>query len=160
MCQYKVVLFQCEWYNTGNKISRRRTIRIETHYTSINVKSRWYQNDPFILPSQAKQFFYLRATKWGEPWHIVQCVQYKGVFDVPEVGDGESIDQTEANEAFQQEAITDLVPINVKDNVQYCKGGIEVENIPEGLEEHGDNNEDEVHNILDSYMDLDMDYDM
>ena len=101
MYQYKVVLFQCEWYNTGNKTDRRRTIRTETHCTRINVKSRWSQNDPFILPSQAKQVFYLRDTKWGESWYIVQCVQYRGVFDVPEVGDEESTDQTEANEAFQ-----------------------------------------------------------
>ena len=100
MYQYKVVLFQCEWYNTGNKTGRRRTIRTETHCTSINMQSRWYQNDPFILPSQAKQVFYLRDTKWGEPWHVVQCVQYRGVFDVPKVGDGESNDQTKANETF------------------------------------------------------------
>ena len=79
---------------------------------------------------------------------------------MPEVGDGESNDQREANEAFQQEAISDVVLIDVEDNVQYCKGGIEVENIPEGLGEHGDNNEDKVHNIPDSNMDLDMDYDM
>ena len=105
---------------------------------------------------------------WGEPWHVVQCVQYRGVFDVPEVGDGESNDQTEANEAFQQEAneafqqeaISDVVPIDVEDNVQYCKGGIEVENISEGLGEQGDNNEDEVHNIPDSNINPDMDYDM
>ena len=76
------------------------------------------------------------------------------------VGDGESNDQTVANEAFQQEAISDVVLINVEDNVQYCKGGIEVKNIPEDLGEQGDNNEDEVHNIRDSDMDLDMDYDM
>ena len=37
MYQYKVVLFKCEWYNTGNKTCRRRTIRTETHCTSINV---------------------------------------------------------------------------------------------------------------------------
>ena len=52
---------------------------------------------------------------------------------MPEVGDGESNDQTEANEAFQQEVISDVVPIDVEDNVQYYKGGIEVENIAEGL---------------------------
>ena len=71
-----------------------------------------------------------------------------------EVGDGESNNQTEVNEAFQQEAISD-----VEDNVQYCKGGIEVENIPEGLREQGDNNKDEVHYIPDSDMDPDKDYD-
>ena len=69
---------------------------------------------------------------------------------MPKVGDGES------NEAFQQEAISDVVLINVEDNVQYCKGGIEVKNILEDLGEQGDNNEDEVHNIRDSDMDYDM----
>ena len=75
---------------------------------------------------------------------------------MPEMGDEESNDQTEANEAFQQEAISDVVPIDVEDNVQYCKGGIKVENIPEGLGEQGDNNEDDVHNISDSDMDYDI----
>ena len=79
---------------------------------------------------------------------------------MPEVGDGESIDQIEANEAFQQEAFSDVVPIDVEDNVQYCKGGIEVKNIPEDLGEQGDNNKDEVHSIPDSDIDPDMNYDM
>ena len=79
---------------------------------------------------------------------------------MPEVGDGESNDQIEANEAFQQEAFSDVVPIDVEDNVQYCKGGIEVKNIPEGLGEQGDNNKNEVHSIPDSDIDPDMNYDM
>ena len=79
---------------------------------------------------------------------------------MPKVGDAESNDQTEANEAFQQEAISEVVPIDVEDNVQYCKGGIEVKNILEDLGEQGDNNEDEVHNIPNSDMDPDMDYDI
>ena len=48
----------------------------------------------------------------------MHCIQHKGVFDVPEVEDGES-------NAFQQEAIIDIVPINVKDNVKYCMGDVE-----------------------------------
>ena len=48
------------------------------------------------------------------------------------MGDRESNDQTEVNDAFQQEAISDGIPIDVEDNVQYYKGGIEVENIPIG----------------------------
>jgi hypothetical protein len=50
MCHNKVVLFQCEWYNIGNT-GKRKTIQTEKHCTSIDVSSRWYQNDPFILPS-------------------------------------------------------------------------------------------------------------
>ena len=78
MFRYKVVLFQCEWYNTGTN-GQRRTIQIDAHCTSIDVTSRWYQNDLFILPSQAKQVFYLQDTKLRDPWKIVQCNQYKGV---------------------------------------------------------------------------------
>ena len=88
-------------YNTGNT-GRRKMIQTEKHCTSIDVSSRWYQNDHFILPSQAKQVFYLRDTKLGGHWQVVQCVQLRGVFDVPEVGDGESNNDTEANDTFQQ----------------------------------------------------------
>ena len=51
---HKVVLFQCEWYNTSTN-GRRRMLRTGAHYTSIDVTSRWYENDPFKLPSQARQ---------------------------------------------------------------------------------------------------------
>ena len=81
---HKVVLFQCEWYNTGTN-GWRRTIRTNAHCTSIDVTIQWYKNDPFILPSQARQVFYLQNTKLGEPWKIVQSIQHRGVFDVPEV---------------------------------------------------------------------------
>ena len=74
----------------------------------------------FILPSQTKQVFYHQDTKLGEPWQIVQCIQHRGVFNVPEVGGGESNDNTEDSDAFQQEAIVDIVPINVEDNIVYC----------------------------------------
>ena len=63
---HKVVLFQCEWYNTGTN-GRRRMIRTTVHCTNIDVSSRWYENDHFILPSQARQVFYLQDTKLGEP---------------------------------------------------------------------------------------------
>ena len=89
--RYKVVLFQCEWYNTSTNC-QRKTIRTNAHYTSIDVTSWWYQNNPFILPSQAKQVFYHQDTKLGEPWKIVQCIQLGECFNVPEVGGGESND--------------------------------------------------------------------
>ena len=60
-------------------------IRTDAHCTSIDVTSRWYENDFFILPSQARQDFYLQDTKLGEPWEIMQSIQHRGVFDVPEV---------------------------------------------------------------------------
>ena len=50
------------------------------------------------------------------------------MFDVSEVGGGESNDNTEDSDAFQQEAIVDVVPINVEDNIiKYCMGDVETE---------------------------------
>ena len=93
-----------------------------------------------------------------DPWKIVQCIQHRGVFDVPEVGGGESNDNTEDSDVFQQEAIVDVVPINVEDNIiEYCIGDVETEIVSEG-ETSRDANQNEEHDISD--VDVDMDYDM
>ena len=81
-----------------------------------------------------------------------------GVFDVPEVRGGESNDNTEDSDAFQQEAIVDVVPINVEDNIiEYCMVDVETEVVSEGGISR-DVNQNEEHDI--PYVDLDMDYDM
>ena len=88
----------------------------------------------------------------------MQCIQHRGVFDVPEVGVGESNDNTEDSDAFQQEAIVDVVPINVEDNIiEYCMGDVETRVVPEGGTSR-DANKKEEHDIPN--VDLDMDYDM
>ena len=80
------------------------------------------------------------------------------MFDVPEVGGGESNDNTEDSDAFQQEVIVDLVPINVENNIiEYYMGDVETEVVPEGGTSR-DTNQNEEHDIPD--VDLDMDYDM
>ena len=120
----------------------------------------WYhnENDSFILPSQARQVFYLHDTKLDEPWKIVQSIQHKGVFDVLEVGDGESNDNTEDRDAFQQEAIVDVISINIEDNIiEYCMGDVETEVVFEGGTSRYAN-QNEEHDIPD--VDLDMDYDI
>ena len=88
----------------------------------------------------------------------MQSIQHKGVFDVLEVGDGESNDNTEDRDAFQQEAIVDVISINIEDNIiEYCMGDVETEVVLEcGTSRYA--NENEEHDIPD--VDLDMDYDM
>ena len=94
----------------------------------------------------------------GEPWKIVQSIQHRGVFDVPEVRGGEFNDNTENKDAFQQEAIVDIVSINVEDNIiDYCVDDVETEVVLEGGTSR-DANQNEEHDIPD--VDLDMDYDM
>ncbi|KAI8526182.1 hypothetical protein RHMOL_Rhmol13G0289000 [Rhododendron molle] len=179
MCENTVILFQCEWYNTGNT-GRNGTIRTDKYCTSINVRSRWCQSDPFILPSQAKQVFYLNDTKWGEPWQVVQLVKQRGVFDLPKVGDGEPLDSPQCTDAFQQESMTSGVPIDIEGNIRFRREDVEVEVIAgdgplhETTENLTDDEVDEEHEIIgedmndeageddeisDADMDLDMDYD-
>ncbi|KAI8551187.1 hypothetical protein RHMOL_Rhmol06G0165700 [Rhododendron molle] len=179
MCENTVLLFQCEWYNTGNT-GRNGTIRTDKYCTSINVKSRWCQSDPFILPSQAMQVFYLNDTKWGQPWQVVQLVKQRGVFDLPEVGDGEPLDSPECTDAFQQESMTSGVPIDIEGNIRFRREDAEVEVIAgvgplhETTENLTDDEVDEEHEIIgddtndeageddeisDDDMDPDMDYD-
>ena len=79
------------------------------------------------------------------------------VFNVPEVGGGESSDNTEDSDEFQQEAIVDVVPINAEDNIEYCMVDVETEVVSEGGISR-DVNQNEEHDI--PYVDLDMDYDM
>ena len=80
------------------------------------------------------------------------------MFDVLKVGDRESNDNTKDSDAFQQEAIVDVVIINVEDNIiKYCMDDIETEVVPEGGTSR-DANQNEEHGILN--IDLDMDYDM
>ena len=88
----------------------------------------------------------------------MQSIQHRGVFDVSEVGGGESNDNTEDSVVFQQEAIVDVVSINVKDNIiDYCMGDVENEVVLEGGTSR-DVNQNEEHDIPD--VNLDMVYDM
>ena len=94
----------------------------------------------------------------GEPWKIVQSIQHRGVYNDPKVEGRESNDNTEDSDAFQQEAIVDVVSINVEDNIiDYSMGDVETEVALEGGTSR-DANENEEHDIPD--VDLDMNYDM
>ena len=81
------------------------------------------------------------------------------MFDVLEVEEGESNDNIEANDVFQQEEIIDVVPINVEDNVQYYIGDVEVEVVHEGGTSR-DANQNEEHGILALGKNNDRDYDI
>ena len=118
---HRVVLFQCEWFN----LSSGKMVNVDSHFTSIDVRSRWYKDDPFVLPNQVQQVFYVNDTKYGPHWQVVQRVQHRGIWDIPErhavdVGDDE---HSIPNDAFQQEEPTEDVPIVVEnhDTHPFCR---------------------------------------
>ena len=104
---HRVVLFQCEWFNTGSN----RTLHTDTHCTSIDVRSRWYKDYPFVLPSHMKQVFYIDGTMLGGHWKFVERLQHRGIWDVPEQ------DGFEPENVLQQNETTDAVPVSVEDPV-------------------------------------------
>ncbi|TYK04807.1 uncharacterized protein E5676_scaffold68G001310 [Cucumis melo var. makuwa] len=82
----KVMLFKCEWYDTS---LRKNRINIVDGFTSINTRNRWYKDEPFILVSQAAQVFYVDDYKLGQDWKIVQQIQPRHVWDIPEIESNE-----------------------------------------------------------------------
>jgi hypothetical protein len=55
------------------------------HYRSINIKSFWYKDDPFIVTTQARKIFYLQDTSLGKDWRVVQKFEHKDMYDVNEI---------------------------------------------------------------------------
>lgn len=129
-----VVLFECEWYNIG----QRSRIYNDECVTSIDVSRLWYKDDPFVLPSQVRQVFYVNDTSKGKNWRVVERVRHRGVWDVPEQDDVSNI-------AFQQDEPTDGIPILDGDtNISYNKDDVDPEVVvdDELMEDHIDDNND------------------
>ena len=78
---YKVILFKCTRFDTNQK---KKRIKHDYNLTTIQVNSTWYDNDPFILATQAQQVFYLDDYKNGHNWKVVQKVNHRHIWDVPE----------------------------------------------------------------------------
>ena len=67
----KVLVFHCQWF----RLMPNSNLIFEQHnLTSINIKSSWYEDQPYILATQARQVFYLLILKRGDNWKIVQKV--------------------------------------------------------------------------------------
>ncbi|KAH7851746.1 hypothetical protein Vadar_016029 [Vaccinium darrowii] len=140
--EHRVVLFQCEWFNTDT--SGNKTFRVDANCTAIDVRSRWYKNDPFVFPSQVQQVFYISDTTESHGnWKIVQRFQHRGIWDVPEM-DLEVDDSVEThvlNHAFQQDESNNVVPILVEDSTAtpLDRLGLDTEIIPPELvlQSHG-----------------------
>ncbi|XP_062118652.1 uncharacterized protein LOC133832303 [Humulus lupulus] len=98
----KVFLFRCKWYNSNPK---GRSIVVDHNFTSINTSTDWYSNEPFILATQAQQVFYLLDMKCGSNWRIVQKVNHRYIYDIPEI-----MEETVNNDVFQEEESFQLPP--------------------------------------------------
>ncbi|KAL2518260.1 Uncharacterized protein Adt_14507 [Abeliophyllum distichum] len=99
---YRVTLFQCNWYD--NNQNKKRSVE-DYHLTSMNVNRKWYVDDSYILAIQAQQVFYIDDLVLGPQWKVVQKVQHRGIWDIPEKDDNGDTKK----EIFEKNKSSDIV---------------------------------------------------
>ncbi|WKA09144.1 hypothetical protein VitviT2T_026818 [Vitis vinifera] len=133
----QVVLFKCEWFDTD---PNKKRLLDDGVLRCINVDNKWYEEDPYVLASQAQQIFYVNDPKLGSSWKVVQKVLHRHIFDVPEqttTNDSENDNEDPTiEEAYQENDSTDIVwSVNQDCNVlQYQRADgdpsyIDIENV-------------------------------
>ena len=53
--RYHAVLFRCKWFNTD---PRKELLKVVQNIRSVYVNAEWYNNDRFVLCTQAQKVFY------------------------------------------------------------------------------------------------------
>ncbi|XP_060966207.1 uncharacterized protein LOC133034815 [Cannabis sativa] len=117
-----VLLFFCKWFDTnGSRMDSDGVI------TSICVNRQWYQNEPFILASQAKLIYYIPDLKNGKDWLIVNEYIPRNVWDFPDT-DGET-PFVQENNSTETEFVVQLPQLDDVDYVRHDVDPTEVANI-------------------------------
>ncbi|XP_062113910.1 uncharacterized protein LOC133824907 [Humulus lupulus] len=107
----KVILFKCSWHNTNGS----DRMYSEYNFTSININSEWFEDEPFVLANQVSLVFYLddiKKSKDNKDWKVVQKVNHHHIWDIPSKPmDGEVDDEDptiNSSEAYQEESSNDI----------------------------------------------------
>ncbi|XP_042418214.1 uncharacterized protein LOC122006686 [Zingiber officinale] len=74
---FKVPVFRCDWANPGTGI------KMDDGFTLVNLHQglRTFENDPFILASQAKQVFYSRENDESN-WYVLLKAPAQGIHNM------------------------------------------------------------------------------
>lgn len=72
---FKVHLFKCKWIDNNTGVD-------ELKFTLVDLRKATYMNKPFIMASQAKQFFYITDPS-NTRWSIV--IQWKHIPDMMKI---------------------------------------------------------------------------
>ena len=91
-----ILIFKCEWWDVG---SNRKINIDEFKFVSVNVTRTWYNDQPFVLASQAQQVFYVSDIKLGKDWRVVEKIQSRNIYN----GQYEHGESSSNAAAYQQE---------------------------------------------------------
>lgn len=113
----KVVLFKCKWYNTDSlrRKVRRPTTDIDRYgLLSIDTKTSWYEDEPYILATSAKQVFYIDDPSKGKGWKIVHHVSQRGIWSSATLGEAVNDEESSGGrlpqplEPYQEERASNI----------------------------------------------------
>ncbi|CAL8134261.1 unnamed protein product [Prunus armeniaca] len=80
--RYQVIMFKCRWFDTNP--NRPGSVKIDHGLLSVNMNRTWYDDDPYILANMATQIVYLDDPKAGSGWNVVQKMDHRNVYAIPE----------------------------------------------------------------------------
>ncbi|XP_021814669.1 uncharacterized protein LOC110757382 [Prunus avium] len=81
--RYQVIMFKCRWFDTNP--NRQGSVKIDHGLLSVNINITWYDDDPYILANMATQIVYLNDPKAGSGWKVVQKMDQRNVYAIPEL---------------------------------------------------------------------------
>ncbi|KAL6286535.1 hypothetical protein ACE6H2_010925 [Prunus campanulata] len=91
-------MFKCRWFDTNQ--NRQGSIKIDHGLLSVNMSITWYDDDPYILATMAKQIVYLDDPKAGSGWKVIQQIDQRNVYAIPEL-DSSDNDVDVADQRFE-----------------------------------------------------------
>ncbi|CAL2276212.1 unnamed protein product [Prunus armeniaca] len=81
--RYQVFMFKCRWFDTNP--NRSGSVKIDNGLLSVNINRTWYDDDSYILANMATQIVYLDDPKAGNGWKVVQKMDHRNVYAIPEL---------------------------------------------------------------------------
>ncbi|VVA39913.1 PREDICTED: transposon CACTA En/Spm, partial [Prunus dulcis] len=81
--RYQVIMFKCRWFDSSP--NRPGSVKIDHGLLSVNINRTWYDDDPYILANMATQIVYLDDPKAGSGWKVVQKMDHRNVYAIPEL---------------------------------------------------------------------------
>ncbi|KAI5322667.1 hypothetical protein L3X38_031739 [Prunus dulcis] len=76
-------MFKCRWFDSNP--NRPGSVKIDHGLLSVNINRTWYDDDPYILANMATQIVYLDDPKAGSSWKVVQKMDHRNVYAIPEL---------------------------------------------------------------------------
>ncbi|CAL2265911.1 unnamed protein product [Prunus armeniaca] len=81
--RYQVIMFKCRWFDTNP--NRQGNVKIDHGLLSVNMNRTLYDDDRYILANMAKQIVYLDDPKAGSGWKVVQQMDQRNMYAIPEL---------------------------------------------------------------------------